>query len=334
MNQFPLPSSELQVLTFLYARMRLSPTDRNRLHNLSRGFEGELKFYQLLKKHQTSKSINLFDLRLKVKQNELQIDSLLIFQERVFLIEVKNFEGHYYVNQDKWYSIEPKSEIQNPLSQLKRSELLLVKFFQQNGIHLPITPCLIFIHPEFILYQAPYDKSIIFPGQLRRFIQSLNNTPDSITREHREIQQVLSQQHIQQSSHVELPEYNFRKLKKGILCNHCGKLLTEANRVMMECKYCGNEERKEDAVIRSIYEFTLLFPDEKISVKNIHDWCGGSVSNKTIRRILANELEKDGGGRSTSYILSEEMKYSFLNKMNWFSEDNFQSFNKCLLTFK
>ncbi|MCM3764865.1 hypothetical protein [Neobacillus niacini] len=52
------------------------------------------------------------------------------------------------------------------------------------------------------------------------------------------------------------------------------------------CADCGAEEAVDAAVLRSVRELIMLFPEIKITTSLLHEWCGGMVSRKTIRRIL------------------------------------------------
>lgn len=56
-----------------------------------------------------------------------QIDSLIITHEKVYLYEIKNYEGDYFYQADKLYK-KPRFEIINPLHQLSRSKALLRHF--------------------------------------------------------------------------------------------------------------------------------------------------------------------------------------------------------------
>lgn len=302
--------------------MKLRAKDRSRLENLSKGFEGELKFYYLLKEYLSSNSINLFDLRLERNGSEFQIDSLLLFQQKSYLIEVKNFDGDFVQNDDQWYSVNLKRDIQNPLQQMQRCELLLKDTFHHLGIQLPIESFLIFINPEFILYNSPRKQPIVFAGQLHRFITMLNNTPSTMTRHHREIKEELVRRHIDTSSRERLPEYNYEQLRKGIMCGNCGGVMRAMNLVAMKCESCKKEESKDSAILRSVYEFHVLFPNRKITLNSIYEWCGEGLSKKIIRRVLAENMERKGGSRSTYYMFKEQHITTFILKQNRMRSNN------------
>src|SRR5690625_1679348 len=170
----PAPPMELHILHLLYSRMNLSASERRQYENLHKGYKGEQKLHDLLHKQLSPDYLVVNDLLLKSNNTEFQIDTLLIGQNKIYPLEVKNYEGDFYIQKDNWYSVSSGNEIRNPLHQLKRSELLLQKFLQHIEVDFSIEPYLIFINPEFYLYQATLDLPIIFPTQVNRFIQQLN----------------------------------------------------------------------------------------------------------------------------------------------------------------
>ena len=102
-----------------------------------------------------------------------QIDSLLIFLKTIYIYEVKNYQGNFYYDSDRLYT-QPKSEINNPLTQLNRTESLLRQLLQSLGFHQSVVASVVFIHPEFTLYQAPLSKPFIYPSLLNQYFKKLN----------------------------------------------------------------------------------------------------------------------------------------------------------------
>src|SRR5690606_11498413 len=164
-------SSELLLLRSLHSRMDLSTKDKLYYENLQKGFDGEKKFSLILKENLPSKSLLLHDLRFEMNNSEFQIDSLLLLN-KIYLFEIKNFEGDFYIEGDQWKSMTG-TEISNPLHQLMRCEQLLRKLLTELRIKVPIEPYLIFPNPEFTLYQAPLNQTIILPTQLNRLMRQI-----------------------------------------------------------------------------------------------------------------------------------------------------------------
>ncbi|MDY0406776.1 nuclease-related domain-containing protein [Virgibacillus sp. 179-BFC.A HS] len=170
---------ELRILELLDKRKGLAEKDQYHYLNLKKGYEGELLFDSLIEKLQCECLI-LNDLLLKINNSTFQIDSLIIIQGKICFYEVKNYSGDYFYQSDKLFK-KPKLEVINPLHQISRSESLLRQLLLSTGINLQIDASVVFINPEFTLYQAPQDRPFIFPTQVNRHLESLNAIPSKLT---------------------------------------------------------------------------------------------------------------------------------------------------------
>jgi hypothetical protein len=285
-------SNELLILKFLNSRMDLSDKDKQHYLNLKKGFEGEVLFDSLTEKLQCECLI-LNDLLLKFKNTTFQIDSLIIVPEDIYCFEVKNLEGDYFYEQERLY-MKTRSEISNPLIQLNRSESLLRQLLSSLGFKIPITASVVFINPEFTLYQAPLDKPFIFPTQVNRYLKKLNTIPSKLTRKHTLLAEKLVSLHINDSPYKQIPAYNYGHLRKGFTCEKCTSFSISVEGKKCICKDCGHVEGLEDSVLRSVRELKLLFPDQKITTNIIHEWCGVVESKKTIKNILDKNFKLVG----------------------------------------
>ena len=232
----------------------------------------------------------LNDLLLKQNNTTFQIDSLIILSETIYLFEVKNFEGDYYYESDRLYK-KPKSEITNPLTQLNRSESLLRQLLQNLGYNIPINASVIFINPEFTLYQAPLNKPLIFPTQINRFLKNLNTIPSKLNKKHQMLADQLLSLHIKDSPFKLLPSYYYEQLRKGITCAKCSSFSISVVGKICVCNECGYKELISAAVMRCVMEFKLLFPNQKITTKAIHEWCQVIESKKRIKSILEKNFK-------------------------------------------
>ncbi|MDP4162651.1 MAG: nuclease-related domain-containing protein, partial [Bacillota bacterium] len=171
-------SDLLKILRILNTRMELTTEAQKYYLHLEKGFEGEVQFDLLTEKIQ-SDCLILNDLLLEVNNTKFQIDSLIIYQELIYNFEIKTNEGDYYYEADKLFMISGK-EIKNPLDQSKRSSSLLRQLLQNQGFNLTIESYVIFINPEFTLYQAPQNLPFVYPTQLNRFMKKLITKPSHL----------------------------------------------------------------------------------------------------------------------------------------------------------
>ena len=285
-------SAELLILKSLNTRMNLSEKDKQHYFNLKKGYKGEILFDSLTEKLHCECFI-LNDLLLNLNNSTFQIDSLIISSETIYLFEVKNYEGDYFYESDRLYK-KPKFEINNPLSQLSRSESLLRQLLQNLGFNIPIHASVVFINPEFTLYQTPLNKSFIFPTQINRHLKNLNTIPSKLNSRHRILADKLISLHLNESPFNLLPSYNYDQLRKGITCAKCTSFSISVEGRNCVCKECGYEEVVATAVMRNVREFKLLFPNQKITTNIIHEWCKVVKSKKRIRRILGGNFKTVG----------------------------------------
>jgi len=292
-------SDELMLLRILNARMKLAEKDKQNYLNLEKGFEGELKFDALMANLQQERLI-LNDMLLERNTTKFQIDSLHITQATVFHFEVKNFEGDYYIEKDRFYTYSGK-EILNPLFQLRRSETLIRQLLQHLGYSFQVESYLIFANPSFTLYQAPKDPSIIFPTQLQRFLLKMNRVSSSnLNTRHSKLAEQLLAIHQVDDPYKRLPAYSFRGVRKGMCCGNCGSFDFSVGKQIIVCEVCGKKEAVEQAVIRAILEYKLLFPNSKLTSIVVYDWCN-IFSLKTIRRVLGNNFKQTGQNKGICY---------------------------------
>lgn len=292
-------SKSLKTLECLNARMELPVKEKQYFMYLKKGYEGELYFDELLSRCPNDWII-VKDLLLEVNNSYFQIDTLLITGETVYLFEIKNYEGDFFIKSDSWYSLSG-IEIKNPYFQLKRSESLFRRMLQNIGYKSTVEAYLIFVNPEFTLYETPLNVPFIFPTQLNRFLQKLQTESLKLNKSHRKFAKQLLSRHINEPPVSLLPAYDFTSLKKGITCASCHSFLAPSRSRKYICKICGYEEKSEQAIIRNIEQFKLLFPNKKVTTNVIYEWCEIIHTKKTIQRILSKKYQRNGRGKASYY---------------------------------
>jgi hypothetical protein len=287
-----IESDEIKILRYLNLRMKLAEKDKQRYHNLVKGFEGEVMFDALTEKLQCP-SLILNDLLLEANNSKFQLDSSIIFQERIYLFEVKNYEGDFYFEGDRLNAL-PKKEYKNPLIQLQRSESLLRQLLENLGYRIPIEAYVVFINPQFTCYQAPLNEPIIYPNRLNRFMKKLNMLSSNLNTQHMRLAEKLVSMHQIELPYDRLPPYEFGQIRKGVTCKLCNSfsITVQGNKVI--CDVCGCEELVALAILRMVEEVKLLFPDRKITSNDIHEWCSVIDCKKRITRILRSNFTSKG----------------------------------------
>lgn len=294
---------ELKLLKYLDSRMTLSSTDHKQLYALKKGYEGELMFEKVWLKQLQGECLIINDLLLEYNGTVFQIDSLLIIPKKIYLFDVKNFEGDYYIDNNIWRKKIDGKEIKDPLLQLNRCESLFRRLLQELKYNFVIESCLIFINPQFMLYSAPLDIPAIFPAQLNYFIRNLPIGPTKLNMTHHRLAEELLSLQLDDSKYMRLPDYQYNQLMKGIPCHVCNGFMSASSvRNQLICYQCGRVESIDSAVMRSVEELKLLFHDRKITTRGIYEWCGEVISKKSIWRILSDNFQVINQGKHSYFI--------------------------------
>lgn len=290
---------ELKVLRILNARMDLAEKDKLDLLNLEKGFEGELMFDSLTDKLQEERSI-LNDLLLNVGNTYFQIDTTIISQGVLHFFEVKNYAGEFYYESGVFYKT-PKKEIKDPILQLKKNESLMRQLLQSLKFQIQVEAWVIYINPEFTLFQAPRNLPMILPTQLNHFLKEIDMVPSKLGAKHKWMADKLISLHHEKFPYTQIPPYDYNQLKKWITCPKCYRFVNSVEGNKCVCVECGHKESIDSTVIRNVGEIRLLFPDRKITTQGVYEWCGGAISQKTIRRVLKQHYKAVSTGRWLYY---------------------------------
>lgn len=302
-KQRGVPKS-LRIRRFLKARMALSGEDLKQLAFDEKGLEGECRFDQLIAQSPASTYLQLQDLFLEWRNSPFQIDSLLWSPHKIYLLDIKNFDGEVYIEGDRWFYLSGR-ELKNPIPQLNRCESLLRQLLQSLGVNLLIEAYIIFVNPEFTLFQTNRNHSIILPTQVNSFIRKLGSvSPKSYNQNLIESAKKLALLHNEDSPSRQsrIPNYSIDTLKPGIPCDKCGTFLLHMRGRELICDICEYRESVTSGVLRNVEEHKLLLPDRFITVAKMVDWCGLDLTQDRMQRILKKHYSMVGIGRSTYYL--------------------------------
>lgn len=290
----------LMMMRSLSLRMDVSEKEKFHYLNLEKGYEGEVKFDHLSQVIHEDRLV-LNDLLFETNHSYFQIDTLIISQGVIHLVDIKNFEGDCYLKGDKLYSVKSNWEYNNPINQLKRCGTLFSQMLQHLKYTYLVESSLVFINPTFTLYQAPMDLPIVLPSQVTRFIKKLENTPTQLNEKDKELALKLLSLHQPKNPFHFLPDYSYDQLKKGVYCCHCKSNHLSIQNHDFVCLKCGMLEKVRSAILRNAQEFQLLFPKRRVTTDNIYEWCHSIVNKKTIRRVLKQHFTAIGKNSGTYY---------------------------------
>lgn len=115
------------------------------------------------------------------------------------------------------------------------NEPLIHQFLKRYQLPIPFEYQLIFVNPKFILYGAKPNESIIFPGQIPPYLDSLKKQTISPTLLHTKIIETLLNNHKNKLNMLVKPEYHYEELAKGVFCNKCcGRMERVSKKLFMQ----------------------------------------------------------------------------------------------------
>lgn len=302
------PTTKLLIYDTLSSRKQLTHEESHRYDQLLKGFKGEKKLEKLFYQGNYNKIIPLFSCLYEHDSREFQIDCTLITSDTIYLLEVKNYSGNYSMRNNSIHYLPTNREISNPINQINRTEILFKNMLADMKINMQVRSYIVFVNQNFVLYNASEELPIILPPQIERFFQITNENAYMSTEQTKKIAEKLRQGNKNKSIYERRPKYDISECRRGLFCMHCHAGLDRVGRQTFKCEQCDKNYHVDEAVLYAVAEFHLLFPDKKIRVEKILDWCGDAVSAKFIGRVLARNLSKVAKSRYTYYYFEDKQQ--------------------------
>lgn len=291
---------ELVIYELLQNRMEFTVENKMNYQHVLSGYEGEKAFALYVLQKLQANYIVLYDVLFNHNGTLTQIDCFIFLPKKILLIEVKNFRGEFVLQNDQFISLTTKNNYQNPLHQLRRSEMNVRNLLQRMRVNIPIESFVVFVNPEFTLFIEKNNR-IILPTQINSFFNTLNQEKYSLTNVEIDLVNRLKSLHTYENPMERIPKYRFENLQKGITCYHCKNWVQRKGNHFV-CLSCGSKESINSAILRSTNDFKTLFPNEKITTRKIQNWTAEQVSQKTIALIFNFYMEKVNKGKKIEYL--------------------------------
>lgn len=300
------PPTSLLRYEALTSRKHLSPGDKRRYSLLQKGFAGEKRLATVLQSQHYRNMIPLFNCLFEIMDKEFEIDCLLLTSDTIFLLEVKNYTGNYYIENDHIHHFPSNKQIYNPVTQLDRTEFLFERLLSDMQVNMKVRSFVVFVNYNFVLYEASLQLPIIFPSQINNFLEKTNRNAPVLTNNVKQLAKMLISRRKDSSTYERVPSYSMGELQKSVYCESCLSKINRYNRYNFTCSNCERTISTTDVVIHSVAQYHLLFPEEKITTSNIFKWCGQCFTENYIRNVLANHLTAKSTGRHTHYVYKKQ----------------------------
>lgn len=314
------PPTPLLRYVALSSRKPLSPVDKRRYTQLQKGFAGEQRLQSILQTEHYENIYPLYNCLFEVLDQEFEIDCLLLTSDTIFLLEVKNYTGNYYIENNQIHHLPSKRQIYNPVTQIDRTEFLFKRLLSDMQINLQVRSFVLFVNYNFVLYEASLQLPIIFPSQIKSFLDKTNRNASVLTNNVKQLGKILIRRRKSKSLYERSPTFNMEELKKAVYCQTCLAELVRHNQGSFTCSNCGQTENARSILLRSVAQYHLLFPESKITTNNIFEWCGRQLSKSYIRNVLTDQFIKKSVGRHTHYHFRKENSHLEILHKSYLSE--------------
>lgn len=298
---------ELQQLEVLDKRQGLSTEAKRKLWSQRTGFQGEQDFYEFLLRYKKPHWRILHRTWLNIG-GRLECDFIVITRVGIYFFEIKNYNGNliYEYHQQ---SINQKSIPGDIFGQFKKMRDRTVEMCLSLNYSGKVSHQLVYINPYYIA-QVPeeWSNSLLLYNQLKEYCEQMlrdeaitlpaNVSPDRLV------------EYLATDFHCESPyppqaisQIQFDQLHQGCECTMCGSFETVSSRYKLTCRQCHHQEPKDQAALRLIGDYAVLFPDQPLRAPHIAKLSGAALNKSYINKILKRYFK----------LISEEKTGQFVN---------------------
>ena len=219
------------------------------LYRVSAGYSGECNVDSYIERTQIPHLTKIFtDLHLRISPTfTFQIDTLIITERYVLIVEVKNLKDTVRFVQnpphlEQIFETGAEAILDCPIHQIESNKSNLNEWFRLRGIHLKTLGLLVLANSKTRVKDAPPNFPIIYKKQIPFYLQKLQPAEKVLSIE--QIHDLAREIHAEQQHFNPFPlcayyDIDHRELKTGLLCRYCDRQLRRKNREKWFCESCG-----------------------------------------------------------------------------------------------
>ena len=284
-SQMRRKSFEMQYLETLQGRTSLNEHEKQQLVACQKGYKGELQVDELIERITKNQYPILDNVDLIFDKQRIQVDKLLQIGNKLYLIDIKNYHGHYVFRDRTWYC-NGKPLTHSIFGQIDRTHDILARIFAENHVNIEIIKVLVFTDHEAVLdIQEETGVVVKYLWDFCGWVQMLcSQSAQNV--------QIRWQEYLQPYMVTFYrPDNDFstetdRKLTKGIKCPNCGGFELQQHRYYLRCQCCEYCQPKETAYVRTICEYGVLFFKENLRISDLINFLGERYSSSYLEKIL------------------------------------------------
>ncbi|AKG73533.1 nuclease-related domain-containing protein [Salinicoccus halodurans] len=265
------------------SRAELDRKEERSLEWYRSGYEGEQEYDAVLDAVGHGPLYVFRDIWLGVQDSKVQLDTLIVADNIMIVNEIKNYSGNYSYEEGVW-KVRGHQISEDPVSQISVAANKLLKLRYDTGIHFEIQKEIVFVNPYMIFGPTDYKNVNLFVmrNRLKQYFRSLHNNTSGRSAK------VLAEEiagRIIENPHP-APKADKGRIKFGVNCCKCSSFAVLMKRFCVECPACGYVEPVERSVVRAAIEFSVLFPEEKVTRGGIYEFLGKKIDSQKIQRRM------------------------------------------------
>ncbi|MGX7092275.1 nuclease-related domain-containing protein [Hutsoniella sourekii] len=274
-----------------------------------RGFIGELTMAGLLQEFGLKHYQLVHDLALDF-QGKFQVDFLLVFDDVIYLLEVKNYLGRFDYVAGKTCQLRGKSMSEDIISGLARRSHKFHQLLKELNLgHFRVEPVLIFVNNYCQIGELdhPHENlQVIARAWIPNWIYQLK------TRHHGRIQTedyryLLSGLDLYRDPTNYLPDpvsnLSHSTSRLGLFCSKCRQYLPKVGKIYTECGECGTRHHKGKLLDLACSDLALLCHDDPkiLTCPQLQVIVGSTISRQFIRAHLNTHYQAHSRFRHRYY---------------------------------
>lgn len=251
------------------------------------------------------------NIKLQVNPHYLfEIDTLILSPSRIILLEIKNYNGTVYFDEEsgKTIRVSPtgkKDYFDCVIHQLIRTETALSRWLANRNINVSIEGVLVMANQRTIIHEMPKTVLVKYRKQLPRYISGLPKLSAILSGE--EITRIVKK--IEESSRenyrLACERFNFQpsELKSGVLCSDCNGLMNRKRGQKWRCLSCGKYATQE--LYQVLEDWFLLI---KPTISNAECRAFLNLESKYAASIILrhSKLSRKGKPPKTHYFYADQ----------------------------
>lgn len=286
---------------------------KENLNKREAGYKGESSVDFYLSFLEEKNYFIFHDIRLQDQSRFFQIDTLLLSEKFVLIIEVKNIAGTLYFDPVFKQLIRTKegkeTAFPDPLIQIQRHELQLKNWLLKNRLPTaPIHSLVVISNPQTVIRTASENRElsskVIHRENLPSKISQIENSITKSSFSEKDLKKTIRQlkkQHIEADFFI-LQRYNLTKdeLLKGVICENCHHIPLLKRHGTWFCSQC--QHTCKNAHIQALKDYFFLI-GPTITNRQLRDFLMMTSSASATRILQSMNLTYTGTNKGRVYNL-------------------------------